>query len=243
VPYDLTHFDVPALRACAAELRAAARAATSFDGAARAVVSVLHDGFRDRDGARQWALVRLFATRPLAALDADLQARAERVAGHELAGSARCLVLVASAGLEPAWNDPRASRRHRVAPLASRAALDRQPMVASVLRGLGLDLAAVAGPPGPPLARLRHRLLGVFHVEHAPGSPLLPDQDAFVHPYGVRSAVGFGGVLPSGELYEVLGFARVPIDRATAGTLRVLDLATRTALVPFALQPAVAGAA
>jgi hypothetical protein len=115
-------------------------------------------------------------------------------------------------------------------------------MVASVLRGLGVEVDAVVGPPGPALGRLRHRLLGVFHVEHAEGSPLLPDQDRFVRPYGVRSAVGFGGVLPSGELYEVLGFARVPIDRATARTLRVLDLATRTALVPYALQPAFAEA-
>jgi hypothetical protein len=242
VAYDLTRFDVGAMRACARDLRAAAAGAGSFEEAATAVVRELHDAFRDPDGTGQWALVRLFATQPLAALAPDLRRRARALAGAELAPSARCLVLVASAGAEPGWNAPEASRRHRVAPLASDASVRRQPMVASVLAQLGLDVDVVAGPPGPALARLRHRLLGVFHVEHAEGSPLLPDQEGFVRPYGVCSAVGFGGVLPSGEVYELVGFARVPVDRATAQTLRVLDLAARTALVPFALQPATAGA-
>ena len=60
----------------------------------------------------------------------------------------------------------------------------------------------------------------------------MPAQD-FVEKHGIVSALGFGGVLFSGDFYAVVMFSRVPISAAVADRLRMLSLATRVSLMPF----------
>ncbi|HWH05531.1 MAG TPA: hypothetical protein VNT23_03730, partial [Gaiellaceae bacterium] len=49
-----------------------------------------------------------------------------------------------------------------------------------------------------------------------------------------RSAVGFGGILLTGDFYATVLFARVPISSAVARTLKILGLPLRMRLLPFA---------
>lgn len=81
---------------------------------------------------------------------------------------------------------------------------------------------------------MEEKTYNVFHVPEAVGSPYIPAQNDFVIPYGVRSVVGFGGVLPTGDLYVVILFAKIPIPRATADRFKTLALNVKTAVAPFA---------
>jgi hypothetical protein len=49
----------------------------------------------------------------------------------------------------------------------------------------------------------------------------------------VESVLGFGGLLPSSELFATIFFTRVPIPRNVADMFRPLALNQKLALLPF----------
>ncbi len=53
-----------------------------------------------------------------------------------------------------------------------------------------------------------------FYVPKAVGSPYIPTPDDFVIPNGIKSVLGFGGVLSSGEPFVVIMFSKpsIPAD-------------------------------
>ena len=48
----------------------------------------------------------------------------------------------------------------------------------------------------------------VFHVPEAFDNPLIPAQEDFVLPYRIKSVLGFGGLLPSGDIFAVILFLK-----------------------------------
>ena len=103
-------------------------------------------------------------------------------------------------------------------------------MIAGLMQDLGVDLEAVISGAESPQRPADARTYDVFHVEQALGSPVIPAQDEFVIPYAIRSVVGFGGVLRSGELFAVVLFSRAPIPAASANRFRTIALDIRSAL-------------
>jgi sigma-B regulation protein RsbU (phosphoserine phosphatase) len=201
--------------------------AVSMEGAARSIVRYLYETLLDKEtGDPSCALVRLYLTRPYTGLDPDLKAFADRALPETGdAASLRCLTLLASAGVRPEWNDRRSSAAHQAIPLPPGRVAERSPMIHRLLADLGLDLDLGGGAPAKPY--------NVFHVPEALGSPYVPVQDDFVVPYGIRSVVGFGGLLPDGELFAVILFSRTPISRAGAEQFATVSMSVGLALVPF----------
>jgi two-component system, NtrC family, sensor kinase len=216
---------------CGIVLRTLHRRAASMEDVCRRLVRHLYDTM-GADGQRACVLVRAFKTHPYAGLDGKLQSFAVRLNEVEPAAETRCLTLIASAGVEPEWNSRHSSRSHRVIPLGSNEALQRQPMVARLVAQLGMEPEAVVQTDRSATVDLQRRTLDVFYVPEARGSPYVPAQD-FVQRYGVRSVVGFGSVLPAGDLVAVILFARVHLPRETAELFRPLALAAKLALLPF----------
>jgi hypothetical protein len=249
MPLDLTNFGLDAMLRCGLGLRRSAKAAPSLEAAAGAIVRFLHDGCRDPvTGVRSCVLVRLYLTLPFARLEPALQAFARRAlvlgeGGQHRASIAdaahlaqtppdpgmRCLTLLASAGSRPEWGDRRRSRAHQAIPLPSPRVVERAPMVAQLIRQLGLDLADVVRPSSALLGDAAGRTHNVFHVEEALGSPYIPAQAEFVVPCGVRSVLGFGGLLHD-ELFAVVLFSRVPIPASSADRFRTIALDAKSAL-------------
>ena len=75
--------------------------------------------------------------------------------------------------------------------------------------------------------------MGVFHVEDAVGNPSIPAQEEFVVKHGIRSAVGFGGALASGNLFAVIIFSRVTVPVSAAERIRTLALDVKALFFPF----------
>jgi hypothetical protein len=61
-------------------------------------------------------------------------------------------------------------------------------------------------------------------------------QEELAVPYGIRSVIGFGGALPSGEVLAVLLFAKVPVSAGVAAMFRLLSLSLRKVAAPYADQ-------
>lgn len=237
-----TPFGVAELIQVSTVLRQLGRGASSVEEVADRVVVLLRDRLVDKArDAPALPLVRFYVTRRYDDLEPDLRDVA-RAAGPDgfAERNAVCLVLLATAGEEPAWNDRRLSVNHRAIPLPSVAALDRLPMVAALVRQLGLDPRQLVDP-APAAAGDLERSTGIFFVEDALESPTIPDQQQFVLPYGIRSAAGFGGVLPDGLVYAVVFFSSVPIPRNAAELFPVFALSLEVALLFLAGRPVFEG--
>lgn len=233
---DLTAFGLAEMLRCSIGLRRAAAGATTFEAAARAICAHLRNEFRDAaTGERQLVLARLYRTHPYGALEPTLQAFADRLLGdHAATPELRCLCLMGTVGEQPAWNDRRDSSGHQAIPLPTPEAVAQAPMIAQLARQFGLDFAALvlpAQPSGGP--ETTPRTYGVFHVSEARHSPYIPAQEQFVVPYGVRSVVGFGGALRSGDIFAGILFSRVSVTRDVADRFRNVALDAKAALFEF----------
>ncbi|HVF19399.1 MAG TPA: hypothetical protein VNA14_04055 [Mycobacteriales bacterium] len=214
------------------QLRSCADGATTSESAGRAVVRCVHDAFVDESGLRETVLVRYYQTMPYDDLDAELQAFASAQLTEDPWPGLPCLTLLGTAGIEPVWNDRRASQGHRAIPLPSTEAVAKSPMIAQLISQLGLELTSLISPDPDLIVDLDQKQYNVFHVAVALGSPHIPAQDAFVVPYGVRSALGFGGMLPSGDMFAVVLFSRVPIARESADLFRTVALSVKVGMLP-----------
>jgi two-component system, NtrC family, sensor kinase len=243
---DLSRFALRDMVAASEALRELGRGAASMEEAAQRLAQYLHANLGDGQGKQATALVRLFKTHPYRGLPPGLQVLVRsRVATPQgsVPPDLRSLVLLGTAGSQPEWNDRAASKGHQAIPLPSEEALLAAPMIARVVQQLGVAPGDVVRPPDPALLlESEERSFNVIHVPQAAGSPFIPDQD-FVRREGVRSVVGFGGMLPDGSIFVFIVFARVPVSREVAQVFGTLGLSAKMALLPFTNGPVFSGEA
>ena len=236
MPFDLASFSLIDMLQCGRGIRHAAADATSLEEAASSIVKYLYRELgHEQAVGRRAALIRFYKTRPFAELDSRLQTFATRVgSGVKLEPATRCLTLVATAGLESEWCDTSRSVGHQAIPLPSENIVEQAPMIAQLIREMGLEIREVVSPDLNLIHERTGKTYNVFHVEDAVGSPYIPAQDEFVLKYGVRSVIGFGGLLPDGELFAVIVFARGPIPAESAQRFRNIALDVKGIIHPFA---------
>jgi len=232
--YDLARFSLLDMTGCSASLRALGVGARSMEAAAQQAVLFFYNSFRDAHERRACTLVRFFKTHAYGALPPDLQTVAQSVfAGEPPAHDAACITLMATAGEQPEWNATQYSRHHRAIPLIGDPFSARFPMFSQLFRQLGVSLPMKASYTTNAVIGRSGQSFDVFYVSDALGSSLVPDQQDFVIPYGIRSVLGFGGSLPSGDVFAMVLFSKVRIQRHTADLFKTLTLSLKVALLPF----------
>ena len=233
--FDLADFSLASMLRCGRGIRRSTQNSGSLQAAADAIVRYLYtDSGTTPDGQRASALVRCYRTFSYDRLDRAQRAYADERLRVPLASpDMKCLTLIATVGDEPEWCSPATSRGHRVIPLPSPEIVEQAPMIAQLIRQMGLDIDLVVRPQADIVPDLEGKTYNVFHVEQALGSPYIPAQDEFVIPYGIRSVVGFGGLLRSGDLFAVIVFSRVPIAEEPASRFRTVALDAKAAFFRF----------
>lgn len=238
--YDLSGLTPSSMVLCGSGIRRSAAGAATLESAAlgitRYLQSSLWDVAADLPGS---VLVRLYRTVSYSRLEPGLQEFATAALQRRKPWpDMKCLTLMASAGVRAEWNSRHTSVAHRAIPLPSAEVIARLPMVARLVSQLGVDAKELTEPDrGPMVANEGRPSTNVFHVAEALGSEFVPAQDDFVKPMGVRSVVGFGGQLGVGDLYAVIVFSRVHIDRSTADIIGYLGSDVRMAIVPTLARP------
>jgi hypothetical protein len=234
MPSNLASFDLPEMLRVGRGIRAAGRNAPSMEQAFERIARYLFAELQTDGGEHACALVRCYKTHPFGKLQPSQQTFARKLLGDVRPFDAmQCLTLMATAGEERRWNDVRRSKGHRAIPLPAPEIVAQAPMIAQLISQFGLDLADVVSPANQVVRDTEGRSYGVFHVEHAVGSPFIPAQDDFVLKYGIKSVVGCGGHLRSGDLFAVILFSKVPIDAAAADRFRTLALDVKATLFPY----------
>jgi hypothetical protein len=232
--YDLNKFDLGDMLKCSLRLRETATGAATLEASAQRVCRFLYDELHGPGVPRACALVRCYKTHSFSALDSELQNFARKVLGGEPPNrNMKCLTLMATVGETASWNSRHLSRGHRAIPLPSPEIVEKAPMIAQLIKELGMELSAVLQPSPEVVKELAGKRHGVFHVEDALGSPYIPAQDEFVAHYGIRSVLGFGGMLFTGDLFSVILFSTVHVPASAADRFKTLALDVKSAFSRF----------
>src|SRR4030081_3259747 len=234
MPYDLTKFGLGEMLKSSPRLRETATGAPTFELGAQRVCRFLYDELLSADGERQCALVRCYKTNPFGSLDPELQAFVRTNMGFRQPWpEMKCLTLMATVGQTAAWNSRHNSRGHRAIPLPSPEIVEKAPMISQLIKELGMELSTVLQPSPEVVKELAGKRHGVFHVENALGSPYIPAQEEVVVRYGIKSVLGFGGVLFTGDLFAVILFCTVPVPATAADRFRTIALDVKAAFSRF----------
>lgn len=232
--YDLTKFDLGDMLKSSLQLREMASAAPTLEASAQRVCRFLYDELRGPDGQRACALVRCYKTVAYSSLDPDLQEFARNTLGSVAPRpTMKVLTLMATTGQSASWNSRHLSRSHRAIPLPSPEIIEKAPMISQLIKELGLELSSVLEPSPDIVRELAGKRHGVFHVEDAAGSPYIPAQQEFVARFGIRSVLGFGGMLGTGDLFAVILFAIVHVPVSAADRFKTLALDVKSAFSKF----------
>jgi hypothetical protein len=232
--YQLTRFGLKEMTECGAAIRRLGGEASDLQAVASKIVHFLYTHLVDEAGHPACALIRAFKTHPTPLLGPALQGLLTQKLGQDTIESCpKCFVLVASAGEAPDWNDRALSKQFQAIPLGGDTFVAQFPMFSQLLTQFGVDLHAFLKPGSNLLVDQAEHRYNVFHVEEAAGSPYIPHQRGFVVPYRSQSVVGFGSLLPSGEIFAVILFSKVSIPREVADRFQTLALCSKIALLPF----------
>ena len=232
---DLVNFTIRDMTECGKVFRTIGKGAKSMEEAANRIAHHLYDHLIDgQSGNRACALVRFFKTHTYEKLDSELQSFSMNMLGNNpVSPEMKCLTLLATAGDNPEWNSRKTSKGHKAIPLPSEQTVHQIPMIRSLIVQLGLSIGMVIKPDPNLLLDIEQKTYNVFYVPDALGSPYIPAQREFVIPYGIKSALGFGGVLPTGDIFAVIMFLKVSITKEVADLFKTISLNVKVSILPF----------
>lgn len=235
ITYDLTNFTIHEVTECGRAVRAMGAGAASMEEVAGRIVNYLYDTLIDgQTGERACTLIRFFKTHAYADLDDELQAFAvNMLGGNTPLPEMKCFTLLETVGENEEWNLRGSSKGHQAIPLPSEEVIHQIPMMRNMIKQFGLDVRSVVKPDPALLLDMEQKSYGVFLVPKALGSPYIPAQKEFVVPYQIESVMGFGGMLPTLDIFVIILFLRVPVSRETADLFKNLSLNIKLAILPF----------
>jgi hypothetical protein len=233
--YDVANFTIREVTECGRVVRTMGAGATSMEDVASRIVKYLYNTLIDgQTGERACPLIRFFKTQAYEGLDDELKAFAlNTLGGGAPMPGMKCMTLLGTVGENEAWNLREKSKGHKAIPLPSEEVVHQFPMIRNLIHQLGLSVRSVVKPDPALLLDMEQKTYGVFFVPQALGSPYIPAQQEFVVPYGIKSVMGFGGMLPSLDIFVIIMFLRVSISRETADLFKNLSLNIKLAVLPF----------
>lgn len=231
--FDITDFSLKEMTQCGADLRQLGDNATTMETVANRIVDYLNLNLVDRMGDQACAMIRFFITVPYGALDEELKNHAHMILGYEPDDDGlKCQTILATVGVEPAWNDRHQSRYYKTLPMTPKVLADN-PMYVQFAEIFNVVLDRTILPDPDLVAELEQTTYNVFHVPVTVGSEYIPDQKQFVIPYNIQSVIGFVGMLPSSQIFSVVLFTRVPVPRDVVSYFKTLAFNVKMAILPF----------
>ncbi|MBF0195268.1 MAG: response regulator [Magnetococcales bacterium] len=235
--FDFNNFSLKEMTQCGRMIEKQCNSADNLENASSILAKFFYDNFIDPiDGKPSCILSRCFCIQEYASLDARMKKAADQSlasVGEQPIEDMKFLTLLGTSGLLPEWNDWEKSQGHKAIPFVSESFVSQIPMIAQLIRQFGMDISEVLTPSPDLLQNIEERSFSVFFVENAKGSPHIPAQDEFVLPYGVQSVIGFGSMLPTGNIFLTILFSKTKINREVADMFKNISLSVKIAITPF----------
>ncbi len=231
---DLTNFTFTDMVEFGLDLCQLGLGVESMESASNRIVKYFYEYLIDKQTSTSvCALIRCFKTHSFQDLDAKLSESVRNVLGYTPSDTMKCLTMLATVGDKPEWNSRYRSVGHQIIPLVSEDVVAQFPMISQLLKQFGLDVSMIVNSDRQLMVGSEEKKLNVFYVPVAKGSPYIPAQESFVIPFNIKSVLGFGGLLPSGNLFVIIMFSKVFIPRNTAEIFKSLAPSVRSALLRF----------
>ncbi|MEM1171841.1 MAG: ATP-binding protein [Cyanobacteria bacterium P01_H01_bin.35] len=233
--YDLTEFNVRDLSECGLMLRRLGKNAQSMEAASNVIIKYLYENLVNlQTQEKSCVLIRLFKTHSYGKLTPELQKYVQNILkksdiNHDL----KCLTLLATAGEKPEWNYRDKSLGHQAIPLINEEAIAKAPMISQMIKQLGLEPGILIQPDPSLFVDVEQQICQIFYVSDVLDSPYIPAKKSFVIPFNVKSVLGCGGLLPSGDTFVLLMFLKVELPKVTLDLLRHLTLNIKMAILSF----------
>ncbi len=228
--FSVSDFSLSDMMTCGAWIRGLSQHHASQSEYAKALVRIFHQHFQSDDGESEFALVRVFHSKRFKNLTPELQTMA-RSRSSDVEDDTICLSLLATVGDQPEWCEVENSKSHRTIPLNNAETVRRLPMMSRLFKQLGISFNGLGQIQSNDEVLVADT--GVFHIQQAQGSEFVPAQEQFVEPFGIQSVVGFGDILPNGNLFVVIGFVKHEISAKVALLFSHLSHSTRLGWLPY----------
>lgn len=197
------------------------QSASTLEAAAQGLAKAFHTQFDE-----SVVIARMFVTVPFGNLPADNQEFVRNLAegagaADDLKPETPVLSLIGTHGGEQSWQDRCTSEGHVGIPLISSAFVGAIPMIARLLKELGVPLEWVDRHDSEMIIRTMGHSAGLFFVDDASdatdhqGRKIIAAQD-FVAEHGVKSVFGAGGAYPNGQIIVLVVFCRDSFARVDA---------------------------
>lgn len=232
---DLQSFSLGDMTKCGMAIRQLCVDAKTMEEAANRITRYLYEQLlNEQANEKACALIRLFKTHPYHMLNEELRKFSRAMlANQTISEEMKCFVLLGTVGENPDWNSRHSSNGHQAIPLPSEEVVRQIPMMRNLIKQMGMEINTVINPDKDLLLDIVQRQFNVFYVPDACGSAYIPAQENFVVPYKIKTVLGMGGVLPSGDVFSVIMFTKVNIERRVADLFKTLALNIKLALMPF----------
>ncbi|NES07761.1 MAG: sensor histidine kinase, partial [Okeania sp. SIO2F4] len=233
--YDLTEFNFRDLSECGLMLRQLGKNAQSMEAVSNVIIKYLYENLVNlQTQEKSCVLIRLFKTHSYGKLTPELQKYVQNILKKtEIKDDLKCLTLLATTGEKPEWNYRDKSVGHQAIPLVNEEAIAKAPMISQLIKQLGLEPGIFIQPDPSLFVDVEKQICQIFYVSDALDSPYIPAKKSFVIPFNVKSVLGCGGLLPSGDTFILLIFLKVELPTVTLDLLRHLTLNIKMAILPF----------
>jgi len=221
--FNLATFNIDDLARCTKSVNKLGSDSETSADFASSLVTYLYDHFKNEAGKPACALIRFFQTMPYANIGKELQSivdeELQQQQGDDLM---TCMILRATRGHIAEWNSTRYSNQHRVIPMPNEKTISRVPMLSQLIRALGFRLTGAGNSVNSADASSKTNQQDVLLVADPGDNSIIPEQAGFVVPFGIKSALGLGSLLPSGNMFALLMFTNVDLPVEIRETLKSL---------------------
>ncbi len=208
------------LRPLLEQVKQKTKGCKTLDEAAQLLSDIIYEEFRD-----SLVLARVYATVPFSELPATNRTFVTIVATTNdimplIKDDTPILSLLGTRGLKPEWNDRHMSQGHVGIPLASAAFVDQTPMIAELLKEVGLDLDWIDSGEMDIVTKAVGGVSGIFYVQDArqavdlKGRKVISAQD-FVEANDVKTVFGLAGGYPTSKTFiTIILFCREMLEKS-----------------------------
>lgn len=205
---------------------------STMEGVCQILVQTLYEVFTNEHNESDFALCRIFKSCSFDELPPDIQNHINnKEAGKSLPEHRTYLTPLGTYGEKEEWGLKANSKEHTAIPLYDSNLIKNTPMISSIFEQIGFDLLSFSNTDSSILLNQKDKDYGVFLVDSIEGSPFIPHQKDFVKPFGIQSAFGFGGVLPTSSIFVATIFSKHQIHLDTAKLFQCLAPAFKGLLV------------
>jgi len=189
----------------------------TLEEAAQELAKTLYEVFINNEDENEVALCRVFKSCLYKEFPKEIkEAVDQKNGGKTMSDQNNFLMLMGTYGEKEEWRAREKSKDHQAFPLYDSQVIKNAPMMSALFDQIGFAVTPSAQLDSSILLNKQDKDFGVFLVEQAKGSKLVPAQKEFVEPFGVESVLGFGGMYSTSNIFAVIVFSKKRISPKTA---------------------------